>query len=192
MLSLLGAKTIYAYNKQGVVSYHKLASADFVVQELIKENIVKTPPIEVTTLADLIKGADLFIGLSAPNLVTEAMVRSMADQPILFALANPTPEIMPEAAKKAGAIIVGTGRSDYPNQINNVLVFPGLMKGVLASKASRVTDAMKLAAVRALADMVLEDQLTSDHLLPDIFDPAVVDTIASAVASAAKAPHKGA
>ncbi|MDD3113596.1 MAG: NADP-dependent malic enzyme [Candidatus Izemoplasmatales bacterium] len=185
MLSLLGAKHLYAYHKEGVISNDNCANADFVVKELLMQNIVQSPAPSISTLTDLLEGADLFIGLSAPNLVTEAMVKRMAKDPILFALANPTPEIMPESAKKAGAAIIGTGRSDYPNQINNVLVFPGLMKGVLASKAKAVTLKMKLSAVEALSGLVKDSELSADYLLPDIFDSRVVDAIANAVMKAA-------
>lgn len=186
MLHLLGAKNLYAYNKQGVLSESQVDTVDFVVKELLTEKIVKSPDPNITTLAELLKGADLFIGLSAPHLVTPEMVASMAKNPIIFPLANPTPEIMPELAKKAGAALIGTGRSDYPNQINNVLVFPGLMKGVLASKAKQVTIPMKLAAVEALSGMVSDAELSAEHLLPDLFDSRVVDVIASAVAKATK------
>ncbi|MDD4390612.1 MAG: NADP-dependent malic enzyme [Eubacteriales bacterium] len=133
-------------------------------------------------LADIIKGADAFVGVSKPNLLTEEMVASMADKPIIFAMSNPVPEILPELAKRAGAAVVGTGRSDYPNQTNNVLAFPGIFKGVLAVRASRITDSMKEAAAYAIAEAIDESELTEDYILPDVFDHRVVDNVAEAVA----------
>lgn len=138
------------------------------------------------TLTDAMKGADAFIGVSKPNLVDEAMVRSMADKPILFAMANPLPEIMPDAAKAAGAFIVGTGRSDFPNQINNVVAFPGIFKGALAVRARDINEEMKLAAAKAIADCVPESALTPEKILPDPFDRSVPIAVAEAVAKAAR------
>ena len=132
-----------------------------------------------------LKGADAFIGVSRPNLVTQDMVKSMADKAIVFAMANPTPEIMPEDAKAAGAFIVGTGRSDYPNQINNVVAFPGVFKGALAVRASDINEEMKLAAAYAIADSVPADKLDAENILPDPFDREVPKAVAKAVADAA-------
>ncbi|MBR6950388.1 MAG: NAD-dependent malic enzyme [Oscillospiraceae bacterium] len=137
------------------------------------------------SLADMLRGADVFIGVSGPGTVTEEMVRSMAPEPILFPMANPTPEIMPELARAAGARIIGTGRSDYPNQINNVLAFPGIFRGALDVRASDINDAMKIAAARALADLVGDDR-REDYIIPNALDPRVRDAVASAVARAAR------
>ncbi len=136
-------------------------------------------------LAEALVGADAFIGVSKPNLVSEDMVKSMADKPIIFAMANPTPEIMPELAKKAGACVIGTGRSDYPNQINNVVAFPGVFKGALAVRACDITEEMKAAAAYAIAAAVKPEQLNADFILPDSFDKNVADIVAKAVADAA-------
>ena len=137
------------------------------------------------TLADVICGADLFIGVSAPGEVTQDMVRSMAKDPILFPMANPTPEIMPDLAKAAGAAVVGTGRSDFPNQINNVLAFPGVFRGALDVRASVINEEMKMAASKALADLVGDD-LSPDYIVPAAFDPRVAPAVAAAVAQAAR------
>ena len=141
--------------------------------------------MEKGTLAEVIKGADVFIGVSAPGTVTEEMVKTMAENPIIFPMANPTPEIMPELAKAAGAAVVGTGRSDYPNQINNVLAFPGIFKGALGVRASDINDEMKVAAAYAIAGLVSDDELNADYILPRPFDPRVAETVAKAVADAA-------
>ena len=133
------------------------------------------------TLADAFVGADIFVGVSAPNIVTEEMVASMNQDAILFAMANPTPEIMPDLAKKAGAKVVGTGRSDFPNQVNNVVAFPGIFKGALEGRATQITEEMKLAAALALASLVPEDELNEDNILPEAFDPRVADVVSAAV-----------
>lgn len=138
------------------------------------------------SLADVLRGADVFIGVSAPNIVSEEMVRSMAKDPIVFAMANPVPEILPDAAKAAGARVVGTGRSDYPNQINNVLAFPGIFRGALDARAKCISEEMKIAAVHALADLVPEAERNEENILPKAFDPRVGPAVASAVAAAAK------
>ncbi|MBO6055066.1 MAG: NAD-dependent malic enzyme [Oscillospiraceae bacterium] len=138
------------------------------------------------SLADVIAGADVFIGVSAPGLVTEEMVRSMAKDPILFPMANPVPEIMPEEALAAGACVVGTGRSDYPNQINNVLAFPGIFRGAFDVRASDINDAMKVAAANALSELVSDEDLSANYILPEAFDPRVRPAVASAVAQAAR------
>lgn len=132
-------------------------------------------------LADAMKGADIFVGVSAPNIVSEEMVASMNNDAILFAMANPTPEIMPDVAKKAGARIVGTGRSDFPNQVNNVVAFPGIFKGALEGRATQITEEMKLAAALAIAGLVPEDELHEDNIMPEAFDPCVADVVSKAV-----------
>lgn len=138
------------------------------------------------SLADALKGADAFVGVSKPKLVTAEMVKSMNDKPILFAMANPTPEIMPDEAKAAGAFIVGTGRSDFPNQINNVIAFPGIFKGALAVRASDINEEMKMAAAKAIAGCVPEDKLSAEFILPNSFDRSVPVAVAEAVAKAAR------
>ncbi len=137
------------------------------------------------TLADAMKGADVFIGVSKGNLVSAEMVKSMNEKPILFAMANPTPEIMPDVAIEAGAYIVGTGRSDFPNQINNVLVFPGIFKGALQVRAKAITESMKIAAAKAIASIVTDEELNPEYVIPDVFDPRVADVVAKAVAEEA-------
>lgn len=137
------------------------------------------------SLADAVQGADVFIGVSRPGLLTQDMVRSMGEKPIVFAMANPTPEIMPDLAKEAGAYIVGTGRSDFPNQINNVVAFPGVFKGALAVRARDINAAMKVAATHAIAACVTEEELHPDHIMPDAFDRSVALAVARAVAQAA-------
>lgn len=133
------------------------------------------------TLADALVGTDIFIGVSAPGIVTEQMVASMNRDAILFAMANPVPEIMPDAAKRAGAKIVGTGRSDFPNQVNNVVAFPGIFKGVLEGHGSQITEEMKLAAAAAIASLVPDDELSEDNIMPEAFDPRVADIVSAAV-----------
>ena len=133
------------------------------------------------TRADAFVGADIFVGVSAPNIVSEEMVASMNKDAILFAMANPTPEIMPDLAKKAGAKVVGTGRSDFPNQVNNVVAFPGIFKGALEGRATQITEEMKLAASLALASLVPDDELNEDNILPEAFDPRVADVVSAAV-----------
>ena len=138
------------------------------------------------TLSDAMVGADIFVGVSAPGIVSEEMVASMADDAIVMAMANPVPEIFPELAKKAGAKVIGTGRSDYPNQINNVLAFPGIFRGALDVRASDINEEMKIAAAHAIASLVSEDELNADYILPKAFDERVGPTVAKAVAEAAK------
>lgn len=138
------------------------------------------------TLADVMAGADVFIGVSAPGIVSEKMVRSMAARPVVFAMANPVPEIMPEQALAAGAAVVGTGRSDYPNQINNVLAFPGLFRGALDARAKRITQEMKAAAVYAIAGLISDEELSAENIIPKAFDPRVGPAVAEAVASSAR------
>lgn len=135
------------------------------------------------TLADALKGADIFVGVSAPNIVSAEMVASMNKDAILFAMANPVPEIMPDVAKAAGAKVVGTGRSDFPNQVNNVIAFPGIFKGALEGHARQITEAMKLAAAKAIADLVSDEELNEDFIMPEPFDPRVSDVVSQAVKS---------
>jgi malate dehydrogenase (oxaloacetate-decarboxylating) len=139
------------------------------------------------TLADALVGADIFVGVSAPGVVTGDMVATMAPDAVVFAMANPTPEIFPDEAKAAGARVCGTGRSDYPNQVNNVIAFPGIFKGALEARADRITEEMKLAAARALANLVSDDELCEDFVMPDPFDPRVAQTVADAVRTCAEA-----
>lgn len=133
------------------------------------------------TLADALKGADIFVGVSAPGIVTKDMVASMNKDAILFAMANPVPEIMPDLAKAAGAKVVGTGRSDFPNQVNNVVAFPGIFKGALEGRASQITEEMKLAAAKAIAGLVSDEELSEDNILPQAFDPCVAETVSRAI-----------
>jgi malate dehydrogenase (oxaloacetate-decarboxylating) len=153
----------------------------------IKEEMAKITNFdhEAGSLADVIKGADVFIGVSAPSTLTQDMVRSMAKDPIVFACANPTPEIFPDEAKAAGAAVVSTGRSDFPNQVNNVLCFPGIFRGALDVRASDINDEMKIAAARAIAGLVSDEELSADYILPKAFDPRVKDAVAKATAQAA-------
>ena len=139
---------------------------------------------EEGALADAMRGADIFVGVSAPGVVSADMVKSMNSDAILFAMANPTPEIFPDVARAAGARVVGTGRSDFPNQINNVVAFPGIFKGALESRATRITEQMKLAAAEALAALVSDDELSEDFIMPEPFDPRAVEAVAAAVAGA--------
>ena len=138
---------------------------------------------ETGSLADALKGADIFIGVSAPNIVTPKMVASMNRDSILFAMANPIPEIMPDVAKAAGARVVGTGRNDFPNQVNNVVAFPGIFKGALEGRATQITEEMKLAAAEAIAGLVPADKLSDDNIMPEAFDPQVAEVVANAVKS---------
>lgn len=133
------------------------------------------------TLADALEGADIFVGVSAPNIITKDMVASMNKDAILFAMANPVPEIMPDIAKEAGAKVVGTGRSDFPNQVNNVVAFPGIFKGALEGRATQITEEMKLATANAIAGLVADDELNENNILPEAFDPRVADVVSKAV-----------
>lgn len=149
----------------------------------MQEKMVKRTNLahETGSLADALKGADIFVGVSAPGIVTEEMVASMHSDAILFAMANPVPEIMPDLAKKAGARVVGTGRSDFPNQVNNVVAFPGIFRGALEGHAKQITDKMKLAAANAIAALVSDEDLNEDNIMPEAFDPRVADVVADAV-----------
>ena len=154
----------------------------------IKEEMAKITNLErrAGSLADVIKGADVFIGVSAPGMLTQDMVRSMAKDPIVFACANPVPEIYPDEAKAAGAAVIATGRCDYPNQVNNVLCFPGIFRAAMDVRASDINDAMKIAAAKAIAGLVTEDKLCAEYILPTAFDPRLKDAVAAAVAQAAR------
>ena len=138
------------------------------------------------TLAEVIKGRDVFVGVSAPGVLTAEMVSTMADDAVVFAMANPIPEIMPEEAKKGGARVIATGRSDYPNQINNVLVFPGVFRGALDARATDITEEMKIAAVYALSEIVTDEEINEEYIIPDVFDERVAKTVAEAVAKKAR------
>ena len=146
---------------------------------------ITNPQREQGSLAEVIRDADVFIGVSAPGLLTEDMVRSMNKDAIIFACANPVPEILPDEAKAAGAAVVSTGRSDYPNQVNNVLAFPGIFRGALDARASDINEAMKLAAAEAIASLVSDEELNADYILPLAFDPRVKEAVAAAVFKAA-------
>lgn len=151
----------------------------------MQEEMVKVTNLEnkTGTLADALIGADIFVGVSAPGIVSPEMVNTMNEDSILFAMANPTPEIMPDVAKAAGARIVGTGRSDFPNQVNNVIAFPGIFKGALEGHASIITEEMKLAAAEAIAGLVSDEELNEDFIMPEAFDPRVADAVSEAVKS---------
>ncbi|MBR5156924.1 MAG: NAD-dependent malic enzyme [Clostridia bacterium] len=153
----------------------------------IKQEMAKISNLDKISggLEDVIKGADVFIGVSAAGVLTPEMIKTMAENPIVFAMANPTPEIMPDEAKKAGVKIMGTGRSDFPNQINNVLAFPGIFRGALDVRASDINDEMKIAAAQAIADVIAEEELKEDYIIPDSFNEKVTPAVAKAVAEAA-------
>ena len=177
LLLRYGFKDVIMCDKSGILSK---ASNDL--------NWMQKEMMEVTnltgktgTLADALKGADIFVGVSAPGIVSEDMVKSMNKDAILFAMANPVPEIMPDVAKKAGAKVVGTGRSDFPNQVNNVVAFPGIFKGALEDHAKQITEEMKLAAALAIAGLVDEKDLNEDNIMPEAFDPRVADVVSQAV-----------
>lgn len=142
---------------------------------------ITNPDQKTGTLADALQGADIFVGVSAPGIVSKEMVASMNQDAILFAMANPVPEIMPDLAKEAGAKVVGTGRSDFPNQVNNVVAFPGIFKGALEGRATQITEEMKLAAANAIAGLIPDDELNENHILPEAFDPRVADVVSSAI-----------
>ena len=185
MLKRIGVGKIYAYDITGVIDKKKYDSYNFLIKELLDEGTYDTPLNHDGTLASILKGADAFIGVSAPNLVSKEMVKSMNDGAIVFAMANPTPEISYTDAKEAGAYICGSGRSDYPNQINNVLAFPGLFKGALSVRASKINEEMKLAAAKAIAYIINDDELSPDYIVPGPFDKRVVPAVSKAVGEAA-------
>ncbi len=178
----MGAGNVIMCDKMGVlcVGEEWMNSAQSEMAKITNKNQIKG------SLADAMRGADIFIGVSAPNIVTEEMIESMAKDAIVFPMANPVPEIMPDKAKNAGAKVVGTGRSDYPNQINNVLAFPGIFRGALDCRASDINEEMKLAAAKAIASLVSDDELCEDYILPKAFDERVGITVAKAVVEAAR------
>ena len=181
LLVSVGAKNVVMTDRRGAI-YKGRADLNPAKQEIAEKT---NPAGERGGLKDVIKGADVFIGVSAPGVLTPEMVRSMAENAIVFACANPTPEIFPDEAKKAGAAVVSTGRSDYPNQINNVLAFPGIFRGALDARASEINDEMKIAAANAIAGLVSDEELCCDNILPQAFDPRVGKVVAEAVKSAA-------
>jgi malate dehydrogenase (oxaloacetate-decarboxylating) len=181
-LKSLGVKDIYAFNRKGAVSQSKHNSYDFLVKELLDQNIVSSFDCSKgDSLADVIAGSDVFIGVSVAGVVSKDMVRSMNNKPVIFGLSNPIPEIMPEDAFEAGAYIVGTGRSDYPNQVNNLLAFPGIFRGALDAKAKKITPEMKMAASFAIASLVSDEELTTNYIIPSPFDKRVVKAVSKAV-----------
>ena len=182
LLMLFGAGNIVLVDRQGAVSVDEdwLNPAQRQMAEVTNKHNERGP------LSDIIRGKDVFIGVSAPKVVTSEMVSTMAKDAIVFAMANPTPEIMPEEAAKGGARVVATGRSDYPNQINNVLVFPGIFRGALDARATDITEGMKLAAARAIAAIVTEEELREDYIIPGAFDKRVVPAVAEAVMACAR------
>lgn len=181
MIHNLGCRNILICDSKGIVSTHRQLTPSK------KELLTFTNPGDIAgQLADAVIGADVFIGVSAPNVLTPEMVKTMAKNPVIFAMANPVPEILPDAAKAAGAAVVGTGRSDFPNQINNVLVFPSLFRGALDAKATCITEEMLMAAVHALADSIPEDQLNPENILPTVFNKEASAALAHAVEKAWK------
>ena len=182
LLMAMGLKNVIMTDRKGAI-YEGREGLNPVKEEMAK---ITNFGREAGTLADVIKGADVFIGVSAPGTLTQDMVRTMAKDPIIFACANPTPEIFPDEAKAAGAAVVSTGRSDFPNQINNVLCFPGIFRGALDVRASDINDAMKIASAKALASLVSDEELCADYILPKAFDPRVKDAVAKAAAQAAR------
>lgn len=185
MLKKIGIGKIYAYDITGVIDIKRYDEYNFLIKELLDEGVYSTPTNHDGTLKSILKGADAFVGVSAPNLVTKEMVKSMNDGAIVFAMANPTPEISYDDAIEAGAYIVGSGRSDYPNQINNVLAFPGLFKGALAVRARKINEEMKLAASYAIANIISDNELKPDYIVPNAFDNRVVEAVSKAVSEAA-------
>ena len=185
MLKKIGVGKIYAYDITGVIDKKKYESYNFLIKELLDQGIYDTPEEHDGTLASIMKGANAFVGVSAPNLVTKEMVKSMAKDPIVFAMANPTPEISYDDAIEAGAYIAGSGRSDYPNQINNVLAFPGLFKGALSVRASKINYEMQIAAANAIASIIPDNELSREYIVPGAFDPRVVEAVSKAVADMA-------
>lgn len=182
LLISMGLKNVILCDRNGAI----YKGREGLNQEKIEMAEITNLNCEKGTLADVLVGADLFIGVSAPGCVTTEMVKSMNENPIIFAMANPTPEIMPEIAKAAGAAVVGTGRSDFPNQINNVLAFPGIFRGALDVRASDINDEMKIAAARAIASFVTDDKLSADYIIPSPFETGVAPAVAAAVAQAAR------
>ena len=183
LLLSAGFINIVMTDRSGAI-YEGRENLSWIKQEMA---LVTNRQKETGKLADVIRGADVFIGVSAPGTVTTEMVKTMAPNPIIFACANPTPEIMPEEAKAGGAAVIATGRSDFPNQINNVLAFPGIFRGTFDVRASDINEEMKMAAARALAELVSEEELSTEYIIPKAFDPRVGKAVAAAVAQAARA-----
>lgn len=179
LLLNFGFQNVIMCDKVGIVSKNT-EGLNWMQQKMAE---VTNPNNETGTLADALKGADIFIGVSAPNMVSPEMVASMNKDSILFAMANPVPEIMPDAAKAAGARVVGTGRSDFPNQVNNVIAFPGIFKGALEGRATQITEEMKLAAALAIASLIPDEELNEDNILPEAFNPKVAEVVSDAVKS---------
>ena len=179
LLLTYGFPNIIMCDKVGIVSKNT-GGLNWMQQKMTEVTNLKN---ETGTLADALKGADIFVGVSAPNIVTPGMVASMNHDSILFAMANPVPEIMPDVAKAAGARVVGTGRSDFPNQVNNVVAFPGIFKGALEGRAAQITEEMKLAAAEAIAGLVPPEELREDNIMPEAFNPKVAELVAEAVKS---------
>lgn len=179
LLLTYGFTNVIMCDKVGIVST-ETEGLNWMQEKMAK---ITNPNHETGSLSDALKGADIFVGVSAPNIVTADMVKSMAHDSILFAMANPTPEIMPDVAKAAGARVVGTGRSDFPNQVNNVVAFPGIFKGALEGRATQITEEMKLAAANAIAGLVPEAELSEDNIMPEAFNPKVAELVAEAVKS---------
>ena len=182
LLIAMGLKNVILCDRKGAI-YEGREGLNKEKEEMAK---ITNRDHEAGTLAEVLKGADVFIGVSAPGCVTQDMVRSMNENPILFPMANPTPEIMPDLAKEAGAAVVGTGRSDFPNQINNVLAFPGIFRGALDVRASEINDEMKIAAAKAIASFVTDDLLSADYIIPSALDKNVATAVAEAVAKVTK------
>ncbi len=182
-LLTLGMKNITMVDKFGIIC----EGMDGLISSHAEMSTLTNRSKLTGTLADALAGANIFIGVSAPKILTGAMIKTMAKDPLIFAMANPTPEIMPDEAKEAGALVVGTGRSDYPNQINNVLVFPGIFRGALDCRAKAINDEMKMAASYAIADLVSPEELNPDYILPNAFDKRIGPAVAQAVARAARA-----
>lgn len=177
LLLTYGFKNVIMCDKNGILNSN-YKDLNWMQKEMVK---VTNPDQETGTLSDAIANADIFVGVSAPNILTADMVRSMNKDSIIFAMANPTPEIMPDIAKEAGARIVGTGRSDFPNQVNNVIAFPGIFKGALEGRATMITEEMKLAAANAIANLVSNEELNDDFIMPEAFDPRVAQAVSEAV-----------
>ncbi len=187
MVRELGVKQINAYDINGVVMNSKRDKYSFLIKELLDDGIIDSADnLSEDSLAEIMKDSDVFIGVSIGNIVTSDMIATMNENPFVFAMANPTPEIMPEEAQKGGAKIIGTGRSDYPNQINNVLAFPGIFRGALDCGAKKINEEMKLAAAIAIASVIPESELRYDYIIPSPFDENVVPAVSKAVAEAAK------
>ena len=182
LLKDIGVKKVYGYNISGVILKSKYDGYSFLEKELIDQSVISFPSnLQNDSLKALMENKDVFIGVSAKNLVTKDMVRSMNKDPFIFAMANPDPEISVEDAIEANAYIIGTGRSDYPNQINNVLAFPGLFRGALDSKSTKITESMKIRAAEAIAYIIKDEELKRDYIIPSPFDKRVVEAVSKAV-----------